>query len=1466
MAYLVGVIPGASSGSNAVFSGLRSYAQDGDLVVLISALYFGNPQNPASPIIYVAPPPSGGTYQNKGWHYLYQGFGIVVGDEGEGTNGYLTWTMFCAYVTDALPDSLTVGHTNAYSHGPVLCVALIVRGLTPTAADDLGAESTPTHPIQRRDLASGWSAYATTQASTDPASGWYDPPWGGDTDPGKFIVAFHAYYGAAPLRAPLIDYHPPDQPSGEDYINQAGEPDFRTFEKVPGTPETTWPVVYEREQTQLAAPYDQYQYLQVFSNERYRTPSAWKYGLRVYAGPDPRPTLGWWSAYLRNVGAYHIDGHEGYSSADQVVTIMKFADVSFLLTTTSCLDGRLTVEGQRSPTTGRYRGGSTVRIKAEAAPGFVFSHWIVDGVARAPEASPNPLTLLMDTDHTVESVCVPGTPPFFYIEVIDSEGCIASPGSGSYPAGSVLGLTATALEGYVFDHWQVDGVAVGAANPYNLTVDADHTVKAVCALGGPQITTTTLPSASVGAPYAAAFAAVGGLLPYTWTSAGALAPGLSFSGGAVSGDPALAGTYPFTVRVTDANGLFDEGVFVIAVRPRLQILPTLLANAQVAVAYSATLQALGGIPPYRWSISRASLPPELSIGPVTGVIAGVPSTPGRYPFTAMVTDSVGGTDAAELSITVTTGLPLRVVTGSLTATQVGVTYSATLAAEGGTPPYTWSLAAGGSPPPGLSLTAGGVLSGTPSAPGDYVFTVQVSDVGNPLATAQGTLLLRVVGVLVIVTPDLPNGVLGAPYTATLEATGGTPSYSWTQVAGQLPPGLTLNSATGVLGGVPEALGSFSFTVQVTDGYLTTAVRAYQVMITSGPALVITTLTLPSAQPNAPYSATVAASGGIVPYAWSISAGATPNLTINQATGELAGTPTVAGTYRFTVQVADTPPAPGQPFATHAREFTLNVGVIVRGLRVNIPLDVNLRRAGEPQARLLQVEAPCSVRSGNKAPVVRALFLPDAYSQPAYAGDAAARVQLFGGRRKITLSGSVSYTTGAARAILTWTHPGAIQGEQYNVEVMQPGSVTYFTISSYPGVSGTTFTDTGLGVAGTYRYRVRAINVADISNGITLQAEAISLTLTASYVGGVWQLYATWTGPAGSYTVAAKTQEATTWTTVATGVTSFSWNAAAGTYRCVRVTHDATGLRNPYDMCIVLDPALAGPGTSLTGAWFSLANASISDTPAGSEVLLRLTLALDQTWVGRIVNLRVAPLAGVELVGLESADESGGYDFELSVQNGILSGYVSASDSSVTAAIVVRARVAVTPGGGVARLSGRATLRNYNGTDSNIGYQAEYSLPITGVAQALERFLVAGAEALARLTHVGGAATTAVAKQAENTSGAPITQVPAGQVMRWRVTVSSNQPTAQLSFQVIDTFPTGMQGISIVSATRFRSAAISSRGFSAVAVPISGQPAVFVIQVGVLPTVPAGAVLTNTVTVDPNGAASVGTATITVGGV
>ncbi|MEE8159665.1 MAG: putative Ig domain-containing protein, partial [Dehalococcoidia bacterium] len=70
--------------------------------------------------------------------------------------------------------------------------------------------------------------------------------------------------------------------------------------------------------------------------------------------------------------------------------------------------------------------------------------------------------------------------------------------------------------------------------------------------------------------------------------------------------------------------------------------------------------------------------------------------------------------------------------------------------------------------------------------------------------------------LEVTTTSVPNGTDDVGYDVTLEATGGTLSYTWAITSGLLPTGLILNTSTGEISGTPNTMGTSNFTVKVTD--------------------------------------------------------------------------------------------------------------------------------------------------------------------------------------------------------------------------------------------------------------------------------------------------------------------------------------------------------------------------------------------------------------------------------------------------------------------------------------------------------------------------------------------------------------------------------------------------------------------------------------------------------------------------
>jgi hypothetical protein len=442
-------------------------------------------------------------------------------------------------------------------------------------------------------------------------------------------------------------------------------------------------------------------------------------------------------------------------------------------------------------------------------------------------------------------------------------------------------------------------------------------------------TAPTLPVGTLGVAYSQNLAAAGGTQPYTWSViSGQLPSGVMLAGnGTLSGTPGSAGTFDFTVQVTDTNLASTTKLFHLQIAGSLSITnsPTLPGGA-VGVAYSQTLTASGGTQPYTWSITAGSLPGGLQLNAVTGAITGTPTATGSFNFTVQVADSasVKASQAFSLQISAVT------ITNSptLPSGAVGVAYSQTLSASGGAAPYTWSITAGALPG-GLQLSAGGSISGSPTATGTFVFTVQVADSAAVKATKQFSITI-VAGLTITTAPTLPAGVSGVSYSQSLAAVGGTTPYTWSITTGSLPNGLSLNSSNGAITGTPSSNGNFNFTVQVSDAASVKSTKAFS--ITIAPGLTITSApTLPSGSVGVAYTQPLSASGGSLPYQWSVSAGALPaGVALSATTGSVSGTPTSSGTFTFTVRVTDA------NTVSVTKQFTLT---IASGLVIATPPDL-----------------------------------------------------------------------------------------------------------------------------------------------------------------------------------------------------------------------------------------------------------------------------------------------------------------------------------------------------------------------------------------------------------------------------------------------------------------------------------------------------------------------------------------------
>ncbi|MFQ5663921.1 MAG: Ig domain-containing protein [Terriglobia bacterium] len=190
----------------------------------------------------------------------------------------------------------------------------------------------------------------------------------------------------------------------------------------------------------------------------------------------------------------------------------------------------------------------------------------------------------------------------------------------------------------------------------------------------------------------------------------------------------------------------------------------------------------------------------------------------------------------------------------------------------------------------------------------------------------------------ILTDKLPEGVVGEPYRVRLQASGGQKPYSWSVSNPYLPEGLTLDESTGEIAGTPRYAHLYNFTAHLYDFTIRVRDSSSPAQTTTGyfilkvaERLVLVTGSLPKGVRSFPYRVQLQARGGTPPYTWDVASGVPPpGLELDAASGLLAGQPTAAGDFRFSLRAIDA----GEPAQMATGTFRI---------RVVVPLSVDWKQ-------------------------------------------------------------------------------------------------------------------------------------------------------------------------------------------------------------------------------------------------------------------------------------------------------------------------------------------------------------------------------------------------------------------------------------------------------------------------------------------------------------------------------------------
>lgn len=263
---------------------------------------------------------------------------------------------------------------------------------------------------------------------------------------------------------------------------------------------------------------------------------------------------------------------------------------------------------------------------------------------------------------------------------------------------------------------------------------------------------------------------------------------------------------PGLVSVATWGGTSNPLTFTVTPAPILVCSPP---NGTAGVSYNHICTISGGIPPY--TCYATGLPSGLSIATVgnTCVISGMPNVAGAFVGSVTVVDSNFGTTS--IGVLITIAAPPTVICSPPAGT-VGVAYSHACTATGGTPPYVWTAT---NLPPGLTMFTSGLISGIPTVAGTFTVNLCVID---SMASSSCMVLPIIISppplVPVITSPNTVTCTLYMPCSYQITATGNPVSFGAGNPTGilpaiglpGLPPGLWVNTATGLISGIPTTLG------------------------------------------------------------------------------------------------------------------------------------------------------------------------------------------------------------------------------------------------------------------------------------------------------------------------------------------------------------------------------------------------------------------------------------------------------------------------------------------------------------------------------------------------------------------------------------------------------------------------------------------------------------------------------------
>ncbi len=714
----------------------------------------------------------------------------------------------------------------------------------------------------------------------------------------------------------------------------------------------------------------------------------------------------------------------------------------------------------------------------------------------------------------------------------------SGPSTATITTAGSASTTVTALVAgtYVFTLTVTDNHGLTNSSTVTITVNPANTPPTVSA-GSAQ--TITLPTSSVSLTGTAAGTNGATISTYAWTQTSGPSTATITTAGSVSTTVTalVAGTYVFTLTVTDNHGLANTSTVTITVNPA-NTPPTVSAGSAQTITLPISSVSLTGtaagtngatISTYAWTQTSGPVAATISLpgSATTTVIALL--IQGSYVFTLTVTDNHGLTNNATVTITVNpANTPPTVSAGSaqnITLPTSSVSLTGTAAGTNGATisTYAWTQTSG---PSTAAITTAGSATTTVTGliQGTYVFTLTVTDNHGLTNSATVTITVNPANTPPVADAGSTQTITLPINTVTLSGTGtGTngatiSSYAWAQTSGPGAAGIVApgNASTGITGLIQ---GTYVFTLTVTDNHGLT--NSASVTITVNPANTAPiadagsnqTITLPTNSVSLSGTGTGTNGAAISTYAWAQTSG--PSTAAITAPGSAATTITglVQGTYVFTLTVTD------NHGLTNSASVTITVNPVSTAPVAN---------AGSDQTITLPTSS-------------------------------------------VSLSGSGAGTGGATISTYAWTQTSGPS----TAAITTPGSAATTVTGLIQGTYVFTLTVTdnhGLTNSASVTITVNPANTAPIADAgsnqtITLPTNSVSLSGTGTGTNGATISTYAWTQTSGPST-ASITSAGSAFTTV-TGLVQ-------GTYVFTLTVTDNHGLTNSASVTITVNPANTAP--------------------------------------------------------------------------------------------------------------------------------------------------------------------------------------------------------------------------------------------------------------------------------------------------